>query len=352
MEKINEAYRILSDIDKRATYDEERKPKRTYSNYDSDGTNAQENSTSSRAANANQGNVGYTPEKTNNKSNKGCSSCLGTILGWAFWIGIIYLVISHFHLVDKAKNLVNMIGSSSISSVIQSDDDLTSLQPEEVVETYFKYIKKGEDEKADQLFSDDADNNFQTCTVAEYNQVITDLYYGFEKDIPTYPLFEEIRKFNYEIVSTDVNDEEEYAEVNITIENCDVALLFASILEIDSDENELATLSDSQAQKIVRDFITEFKDLCMIDTSATFVLKKNQGSWKIDSISPLKDFSTVIVGQADDLVLILSGEDVDDEEYNDDDDEDYDDYDYDDDEDYDDYDDDDEEYEDEYDLLW
>lgn len=52
----------------------------------------------------------------------------------------------------------------------------------------------------------------------------------------------------------------------------------------------------------------------MINANVTITLKKDQkGYWKIDSISPLKDFSTVIIGQADDLVLTLNGEKVDDD---------------------------------------
>ena len=50
----------------------------------------------------------------------------------------------------------------------------------------------------------------------------------------------------------------------------------------------------------------------MISTNAIITLKMDQERcWKIDSISPLKDFSTVIIGQADDLVLTLNGEKVD-----------------------------------------
>ena len=50
----------------------------------------------------------------------------------------------------------------------------------------------------------------------------------------------------------------------------------------------------------------------MISTNAIITLKRDQERcWKIDSISPLKDFSTVIIGQADDLVLTLNGEKVD-----------------------------------------
>ena len=61
----------------------------------------------------------------------------------------------------------------------------------------------------------------------------------------------------------------------------------------------------------------------------------------MDSISPLKDFSTVIIGRADELVLIMNGEEV-----GDDDSEKYENYDEDYEEDYN------EDYEEESDILW
>ena len=141
-----------------------------------------------------------------------------------------------------------------------------------------------------------------------------DLYYGFEKDIPTYPLFEEIRNFNYAVSGVNVDEKEGYAEINIEIENCDIALLFGMVIEADGDENILGAVSDSELQKLFRNAIKKYKDSCVINTDAIIILKKDQdGCWKIDGISPLKDFSTVITGQADDLVLILNGEEADDD---------------------------------------
>lgn len=194
----------------------------------------------------------------------------------------------------------------------EEEDRSVKLEPEEVVEHYFNYIKKGKDDKANRLFGEEADENFQTCTVAEYNQVITDLYYGFEKDIPTYPLFEEIRNFDYSISDINIDDNEGHAEVSIEIENCDVALLFGLILE--SDDGILENLSDPEIQELYRSAISQYRDTCMINTGATFILERNSDDhWKIESISPLKDFSTVITGQADELVLALNGEDISDD---------------------------------------
>lgn len=214
-------------------------------------------------------------------------------------------------LISDIKRVVDEAGNNQPqhNSKDGNEDRLMDLEPEEVVESYFEYVKKGKDDKANKLFGAEADENFQTCTVAEYNQTITDLYYGFEKDIPTYPLFEEIRNFNHSIRDIDIDETEGYAEVNIDIENCDVALLFGLILE--SDDGGLESLSDSEIQKLFRNAIAQYGDTCMINTEATFVLQRDVDNyWKIESISPLKDFSTVITGQADELVLALNGEDI------------------------------------------
>lgn len=325
MAKINAAYQTLSDIDKRAVYDADRQLKDRKSNCDSNEKHDRhkENNTyteTPKAASANPGNsvnpkADYVdtenPAKNNlNKSpKKGCSSCLAKIMEWAIYIGVLYFVVSHFHLADKAKSLLNTFDLSKYSSEEKNTDKLAELKPEEVVERYFQYIKDGENVAADNLFSANADENFQTCTAAEYNKVIVDLYYGFEEDIPTYPLFEEIRNFDYAVSDASVDEKEGYAEVNIEIENCDVALLFGMVIEADGDGNTLETLSDSELQKLFRNAIKKYKAPCMISTNAIIALKRDQeGCWKIDSISPLKDFSTVIIGQADDLVLILNGE--------------------------------------------
>lgn len=330
MAKINEAYQTLSDIDKRAVYDADRQLKSGKPNRDSNKKydRREENDTYSETAKTNSANADSSinpksdhvnvenPAKNNldTSPKKGCSSCLAKIIEWAIYIGILYFVVSHFHLADKAKSLLNSFNLSEYVSEEKNADKLIGLKPEEVVEQYFKYIKNGEDVEADNLFREEADENFQTCTVAEYNKVIVDLYYGFEKDIPTYPLFEEIRNFNYAVSGINVDEKEGYAEINIEIENCNIALLFGMVIEADGDGNILGTVSDSELQKLFRNAIKKYKDSCVINTDAIITLKKDQdGCWKIDSISPLKDFSTVITGQADDLVLILNGEKADDD---------------------------------------
>jgi curved DNA-binding protein CbpA len=352
MSKVNEAYQTLSDIDKRAAYDAELKLKRGKSSYDGDRWDTTNNNssrysgTTTSSANesasatpkddyVNANNQGM-PVRNGGKTQKGCSSCLAKIIEWAIYIGIIYFLVSHFHLVDKVKSLFN---SSEYSTGIETEDQQTQLKPEEVVGSYLKYMREGKVDKANALFSADADENFQSFTVAEYNQAIVDLYYGFEDDIPTYPLFEEIRDFEYAVGGAEIDKKEESAEVSAEIQNCDIALLFGMILEADGDENILETLSDSELQKLFRKAIKKYREPCLISTDAKFALIKDQeGYWKIDSISPLKDFSTVMIGQADDLILIINGEETDDDTS--DEEEDYD-------EDYED-----EDYEEDSDLLW
>lgn len=322
MAKINEAYQTLSDIDKRAVYDADRQLDDWEPEYNNKRhSRYEENNTfSANADNLHDSKAGHmnveNPTKKNpdKSSPKGCSSCMAKILEWMIYIAILYFVISHFHLVDQAKGWLNTFSIPKYGSEEKVTNKLIGLKPEEVVEQYFRYLKDGENVEADNLFSANADENFQTCTVTEYNKVIVDLYYGFEKDIPTYPLFEEIRSFDYKVGDAEVDVKEGYAEVNIEIENCDIALLFGMLLEADSDENILETLSDSEFQELFRNAIEEYKASCMISTNAIITLSRNQeGYWKIDSISPLKDFSTVIVGQADDLILIINGEKVDDD---------------------------------------
>lgn len=343
MTQINEAYETLSDIGKRTVYDADRQLKSGRSNYkerkeepsnphpqnhddverdeessDSSKSNYdnpkrnEEFSNSSKPDSVNEDSL--TESEDNNSSKKGCSSCLSKILEYVICIGILCFVVNHFNLVDKTKRLLSKFNSTQYISEDVTADKLIKQKPKEVVQCYLEYIKKGKDNDANKLFSADADNNFITCKVAEYNKTIANLYYGFEKDIPTYPLFEEIRNFSYSINSVNIGENEEYVEVDIEIENCDIALIFGLLLETDSDEHILETLSDSEIQKLFRNTIAQHKDACMINTNATFVLKKNQeGDWKIERIFPLKDFSKVIIGQADDLILSLTGQNIDDD---------------------------------------
>lgn len=93
------------------------------------------------------------------------------------------------------------------------------------------------------------------------------------------------------------------------IENCDIALLFGLLVEADNGSGTLESLSDSEIQKVFRTIIEEYKSACMISTTAIFRLQKmDNAGWKIQDISPLKEFSTVIIGQANDLIPLLSGD--------------------------------------------
>ena len=83
---------------------------------------------------------------------------------------------------------------------------------------------------------------------------------------------------------------------------------------LESDDGVIESLSNPEMQKLFRNAIADYRDVCMINTKTKFVFVKSENYWKIESISPLKDFSTVITGQADELVLALNGENISDDD--------------------------------------
>lgn len=221
-------------------------------------------------------------------------------------------MINFFNLDEKLMSFLDKINLSQYISKEHKEESLLELQPNEIVDNYFKYIRNGNDEQATKLFSNEADKNLQTGTIKEYNKIITDVYYGVKTDIPTYPLFEEIRNFNYNITAVDIDENAGVAKVNIEIENCDITLLVSLLLQADSEERAIDKMSDLELKKLFENAVSQYKNECLINTNATFVLKKGDyGNWEIDSITPLKDFSTVVIGQAHDLILFLDGDNVD-----------------------------------------
>lgn len=302
MAKINEAYNVLSDKKRRAMYDSQKK------GYDDqlkeDFITRNENKKQKERPCEDDSIDNYVPEE-----KQKTTSCLGKIMEWAIYIGIICFIFNRFDIGSHVKGLLNDAHEiiDSISNE-QSSFFEKYYEPDDLVKEYFNDLKKGKIDDANNCFSKDADQNFQGMTVAEYNQVIGDLYYSFEADIPTYPLFEAIRKFSYKINNVTYLDEQQNAEVYIDISNYDVALIFGLVLAADGDENKLEKLSDSKMQKVYRNAINLYGNECVISTSATFELTKEDGSWKIYKISPMKDFSTVFTGQASDMVLAINGE--------------------------------------------
>ena len=308
MFKINEAYEILSDKEKREEYDKKRgiklsEPKSPVHDDSQNDYKYSDVNTEFRD------NVPAKSDMTD--TSGGCSSCLAKLIEWAIYIGILCFVIDFFNLDDKLDKLIDKTGISKVVDKDSSKGELSQLQPNEIIDNYFEYLREGNDESANNLFSIDASQNFQSCTVQEFNKTIVDLYYGFEKDIPMYPLFKEIRNFDYAITGVEINNNGEKAIVEIKIENCDVALIAGLLLQADSFDHVMENMSDSELQTLFQSTIEQYKETCLISTEATFMLQKdNEGGWKINSITPLKDFSTVIVGQAADLVLMLNGEEV------------------------------------------
>ena len=304
MIKINEAYEILSDKEKKEEYDRDRGTKSTFYDDSQEDYVRSDANTKFREDNDTKPDISGT-------SGDGCSSCLAKLIEWAIYIGIICFVINHFNLNDKLDDLIDKTGISQFFNNGSSKQNLSQLQPDEIIDNYLTFLRKGNDESANNLFSDDASQNFQSCTVQEFNKTIVDLYYGFEKDIPMYPLFEEIRNFDYVIMGTEIDDNGEKGTVQIQIENCDVALMVGLLLQADNGEHILEDMSDSELQRLFQSTIEQYRETCLISTEVTFVLQKDvDGVWKIDSITPLKDFSTVVVGQAAELVLILNGEEI------------------------------------------
>lgn len=312
MAKINEAYQILSDANKRVLYDADRQLRKGASKA---GTAHESYSNAEKKDTANTDD----PIKSYNSFGQGCSTYLAAIIKLAFYIGIIYVIFHHWDFTDKKQETSNTNRPTAAYDQSRDNgkkkiaDEYMKRKPEKVVEKYFEYMRKGKVNKANKLFGSKADENFQNFqdfTVDDYNRMILSFYYEPKKEIPTYPLFEEIKNFSFRI--TDVNKAKGYAEVNVELKNCDVVMLFRFFLEGDDYKKTLERSSDSQIQDMLKKIIKYYRDSCLMDANVTFRLKKNKkGYWKIDKISPLKDFSTVMVGQADDLLRLLSGEDVD-----------------------------------------
>ena len=307
MTKINEAYVILRDENKRAVYDTSRKLNGKVKYDTGKRDNTEESETQQKTKHTN------TMLQQEDTKKDVFSSCLSKIIEWAIYIGIIYGLLSRFNIIERVDNFFS---SNHNLSTIMNETGFVSLEPDEIVDSYFTYVRNGKDEKASNLFTEDCD--FQNSTVEGFHHIITELYYGFETDIPMYPLFEEIRNFNYQIVASQIDENEEYAEVLIYIQNCDVALIFGALLEMNDGSDYLESLSDKEFQEVFRALIKEYKDVCMIDTTATFTLKNTkEDGWKIQSISPLKEFSTIMVGQADAMILAVNGEEIDSDYYED-----------------------------------
>lgn len=331
MALINEAYRVLSDIEKKREYDESLHPysrqdenKKRQSNVNESNNTQKPNEYESKSEttrkedingerNVNSGEIHKEKKQTVNE--KRSSSCLSTIIEWIVYIGIFYFIVNHFELIDKAKELVNDVANISSSFTFDQEEKLDTEKgetPEVIVENYLNYLKKGDSEEATGLFCNECEDDFSPMTIAEYNKTITDVYYVVDSTIPLYPLFEQIRNFDYEIENVKYEYGKDEATVNIYIVNCDICLLFAGILSSESGENTLESKSDIDIQKLVKRAIKEYGKDCIIDAEVTFKLIKDNEKWKIQCITPLKDFSTVVIGQANDLIIQLNGENIDD----------------------------------------
>lgn len=279
MAKVNEAYAILSDVEKRKRYDMDLNNRENENHATVDRTDT-------------------SPSDTNVASKeKKESSCLTKVIEWAIFLGVLCFVVNHFNLGEIVKAFLGNNGDAYEQSADSKEGTKKIVEPDQLVENYLELMRHGDNKNADKLFLKTADQNFQTCTVSEYNQTVANMYYGFDEDIPTYPLFEEIRNFEYVINGVESSPDGNTAKVNIDIQNCDISLVFGLILQADESENMLAGMSDLELQQLFRNAIANYRETCLISTNATFFVERiENGSWRIDSISPLKDFSTVLVG--------------------------------------------------------
>lgn len=144
---------------------------------------------------------------------------LTKILEGAIYLSILYGIFNFLNIDEKINDFLK---SHNVFAFLKSEiNDMNSsnLEPDEIVEYYFDCIRSGKNEDANKVFTSDCD--FQACTVEEYNKAVADIYYGFEEDLPIYPLFEEVRNFNYRILGVEMDESQGLAEVAIEIENCD-----------------------------------------------------------------------------------------------------------------------------------
>lgn len=301
MRKINEAYKVLSDPEMKNKYDE-----KMWAKEETDPPGQKESGEEHTPEPDRDDSC--VPEPVVENEISGCfSSCLSKIIEWIICLGVFCFILNHFNVLEKVRDFVDTSPVSDVLEKLDTDSDVGEMSPETVVKTYLKDIKAGKTKSANELFSEDADKMFHKGTVKEFNKLINHIYYGAEKDAPLYPLFEEIRKFSYKIISS--AKEGDKAKVLVHIENCDIALVEGLLMQADPDE--IASMSDYKLRRVVRKALEKYKEDCLIDVDAIFVLVREDG-WKIKKIKPLKRFGKVIVGQADELILALNGETVDD----------------------------------------
>lgn len=293
MRKINEAYRVLSDPAMKNEYDEE-----LHRKDDAPGERETEGKYTAGGA-PTVDRVSDSPGETLTEAG---SSCLSKIIEWIIYLGILCFLFNHFHVLEKIQDFAGSKLGSAVLEKLDTNTDIGELSQEEIVERYFDCLRMGRTQKVNELFSKDADNMFHDGTVKEYNKTVRDIYYGVEKDAPLYPLFREVRNFSYKIISS--GKEGDKMKVHVFVQNCDIALLTGLLMQ--AGEGEISSMSDAKLKKLVKNALEKYKEDCMIEVEATFVMVREDG-WKIKRIKPLKEFSKVIIGQADDLILGLNG---------------------------------------------
>ena len=114
MIKINEAYAVLSNKEKREKYDRERGLKHSKSK--SEMYDDVEEDLEDTVSDINIMNSTSRKADVSSTVGDGCSSCLVKLFEWAIYIGIICFVISHFNLDDKLFGLMDKMVYHSLSA--------------------------------------------------------------------------------------------------------------------------------------------------------------------------------------------------------------------------------------------
>lgn len=322
MALINEAYAVLSDEQKRREYDfaleESEKFAEKTTHFSEPHTNKGQQNQNSDENDNNQFRTNEYAKKNNNETSEKfvskiaeaiCAIC-SKLFEWIVTIIIIYLVANHFGWIDRAMDFIK---DFNVADITMNEEE----KPEDVVMTYFKNVYRGDSEGAANLFSSKYETKYSPLTIKEYHEFIAELYYGIDISAPLYPLFEQIKNFEYEIENTTYNETKNQAEVRVHIQNCDIYSIEAEFEQSDELIDYLQEMNDAEIQEIVKKSIDRYKSSCIIEETATFVLDKEGGTWKIDYVTPLRDFSSVLVGRADELIVELNGKDPDEDDNDD-----------------------------------